>query len=167
MLPFIDHCRSLDIAVLVMNPNFNQDLDTGKKVPSSSTMTEHAILVWQHYVIDSGFEDVSVVAHSAGGACLTEIQTRFANSFYKQVKKIAYTGTRAIAKSRLTQAQQEFMFNNAIIYESSPQPLKTEISANKDTDTCPVVSAGHPKHEYTTGYAQKAIFEQFGFVKPQ
>jgi hypothetical protein len=45
-------------------------------------MTEHAAFVWHNYVIDSGFENISVVAHSAGGACLAEIQTRFEDSFY-------------------------------------------------------------------------------------
>jgi hypothetical protein len=35
MFPFIDLCRELDIAVLVMNPNFNRDPETGAIVPYS------------------------------------------------------------------------------------------------------------------------------------
>ena len=58
------------------------------------------------------------------------------------------------------------MFKNAIHYEASSLPVGAKISCNMETDTCPVVSAGHRKHEYTTGYAQKQILEQFGFVKP-
>lgn len=35
MLPFIDLCKKLDIAVLVMNPNFNRDPETGVTIPYS------------------------------------------------------------------------------------------------------------------------------------
>ena len=56
------------------------------------------------------------------------------------------------------------MFRNAVHYEASSQPLMTKLSADMERDTCPIVSAGHPRHEYTTGYAQPAIFEQFGMT---
>jgi len=55
------------------------------------------------------------------------------------------------------------MFKNAIHYEASNKPIMSKISADFNFDTCPIVSAGHPKHEYTTGYSQNAIFDQFGF----
>ena len=33
MLPFVEICKEKDIAVLVMNPNYNQDLKHGGIVP--------------------------------------------------------------------------------------------------------------------------------------
>ena len=51
------------------------------------------------------------------------------------------------------------MFKNAIHYEASDEPLGTIINANADECTCPIVSAGHIKHEYTTGTSQKMIWE--------
>lgn len=56
------------------------------------------------------------------------------------------------------------MFKNAVHYESSNLPVGTVISADIKTDTCPIVSAGHYKHEYTTGYAFEEILTQFGFL---
>ena len=38
MLPFIDKCRDLGIPVLVMNPNYNEDPESGVSVPYSQTM---------------------------------------------------------------------------------------------------------------------------------
>jgi hypothetical protein len=35
MLPFLDLCQEKDIAVLVMNPNYNRDPETGSIVPYS------------------------------------------------------------------------------------------------------------------------------------
>ena len=147
-----------------MNPNFNRN-STGTIIPYNQTMTDHACFVWEKYILNSGFKDISVIAHSAGGSCLQAIQTTFADTFYDQVKHIAYTDSWVINKSQLTAPQQLFMFQNAIHYEGSSKPVNTKLSCNFETDTCPVVSAGHPKHEYTTGYAQHAIMEQFGYLQ--
>ena len=43
------------------------------------------------------------------------------------------------------------MFRNAVHYEASDKPLGKILSANAEKDTCPIVSAGHARHEYTTG----------------
>jgi len=73
MLPFIDLCNEKNIPVLVMNPNLNTDPETGAEIPFSESMSDHAVYVWDKYVKDSGFDDICVVAHSAGGGCVSEI----------------------------------------------------------------------------------------------
>ena len=73
MLPFVDLCRELDIPVLVMNPNLSSDPESGVGIPMCRSMDEHAVNVWNQYVKDSGFDKISIVAHSAGGGCLTSI----------------------------------------------------------------------------------------------
>ena len=55
------------------------------------------------------------------------------------------------------------MWENAIHYEASDKPVGTILNDNKEVLTCPQVSAGHVKHEYTTGTSQKLIFEFFGY----
>ena len=42
------------------------------------------------------------------------------------------------------------MFEKAVHYEASDKPAGTVINKRLDM-TCPVVSAGHTRHEYTTG----------------
>jgi len=56
MLPFLDLCHEKDIAVLVMNPNYNSDPTTGISVPHNMDMGEHACFVWDKYVEPSHFE---------------------------------------------------------------------------------------------------------------
>ena len=73
MLPFTAKCRELGIAVLVMNPNYNRDPETGASIAFNRSMGEHANFVWEQYVKDSGFDQISIVAHSAGGGCLSGI----------------------------------------------------------------------------------------------
>ena len=163
MLPFIDVCQNKDIPVLVMNPNYACDPETKITVPHSQTMADHAAFVWEHYVIPSGFNQISIVAHSAGGSCVSEIQRKFKDSFYKQVVNIAYTDSWVIDRKQLSEPQRKFMFRNAVHYVASEKPLGTILGANAKFDTCPSVSAGHSRHEYTTGVAMPEILAQFGY----
>ena len=74
MLPQLDWAVKLnDYAVLVMNPNQNKSEETGKRVPLNETMSNHATHIWKNYVLNSGFEEIFVIAFSAGGNCLTSI----------------------------------------------------------------------------------------------
>lgn len=87
------------------------------------------------------------------------------------VEKIAYTDSWVIDKSQLKNDSQKtglnlekWMFQNAVHYEASDSPVGTELSVDLNYHVCPVVSAGHPKHEYTTGFAFDEILTQFGYV---
>ena len=82
MLPFIDVCRDLNIPVIVLNPNLGSDPETGVAVPFCRTMDDHTVFVWDRYIRDSGFDKISIIAHSAGGGCVSAIQTAFADTFY-------------------------------------------------------------------------------------
>lgn len=87
--------------VLVMNPNLN--MVDGKKIPLNFSMDSHAYHAWDTYVENSGFESILIIAHSAGGGCLTTIQREFASTFYQKVKRIAYTDSWTIQKDELNE----------------------------------------------------------------
>lgn len=114
MLPFLTVCNRLQIPVLVMNPNLSRDPATGASIPGSQRMDQHAVFVWNSYVKDSGFNKISIVAHSAGGGCVSAIQSQFADSFYDQVSHIAYTDSWVTHRESLSEQQQKFMFERAI-----------------------------------------------------
>ena len=149
MLPFLDVAKKQGIPVLVMNPNFNYNPETMKYIPYNRTMTDHARFVWKRYVKESGFDQINVVAHSAGGGCLKAIMNTFNDTFWKQVDKIAYTDSWVINRRELDRDQRLYMRSNAVHYLASTLPAGTPIREG----TCPIVSAGHHKHEYTTGSA--------------
>lgn len=74
--------------MLVMNPNLNEDTRTGESIPIPycEDMTDHALFVWEKYILNSGFQNILLIAHSAGGGCEREIQIKFKDTFYNQVK---------------------------------------------------------------------------------
>ena len=102
-----------------MNPNYNVDPKTGKKIPLNDTMAKHAVHVWQNYVINSGFKNILVLAHSAGGMCLEAIMRTFPDTFYQQVSKIALTDSKVISAKHLSDEQHAFVQTNAIHYIAS------------------------------------------------
>ena len=65
-------------------------------------MKDHANAVWQKYIIPSGFSNIMIIAHSAGGHCLTSIMKNNKKTFFKQVSKIAYTDSYPIQGKDLT-----------------------------------------------------------------
>lgn len=91
MLPQVEWALSKAMPVIVMNPNYNVDPETGVKIPFNDTMSKHAVHVWQNYIVNAGFDKLLVVAHSAGGMCLEAIQRNFKDTFYDQVHQIAIT----------------------------------------------------------------------------
>ena len=84
-----------------MNPNFNSDPETGDEIPYSKNMKVHASNVWGKYVQNSGFKNLLVIAHSAGGGCVSNIMKVYPESFFGMVKQIAYTDSWIIERSEL------------------------------------------------------------------
>lgn len=65
-------------------------------------MSSHSCHVWEQFVEPSGFENILLIAHSAGGSCVSSIQKNFVGTFYQKVKKIAYTDSWVASRHSLT-----------------------------------------------------------------
>ena len=68
----------------------------------NDTMENHACYVWKNFVENSGFDKILVIAHSAGGKCLKQIQKSFPKTFYNQVTKIALTDSFVMPHNEIT-----------------------------------------------------------------
>ena len=84
-----------------MNPNFNTDPTTQELIPENTSMEDHACYVWEHFVKNCGFKSLYIIAHSAGGGCVTAIMKKYPESFFGMVKQIAYTDSFVISPSEL------------------------------------------------------------------
>lgn len=147
-------------AVLVMNPNHGVDPKAKDKF---TPMNEHCSYLWKSYVEPSGFKDVLIIAHSMGGKCLVEIQKKFAATFYHQVSRVALTDSMVISKKDIGAKEASFVDNNFLHYQASEYELGHAIpdEMRRSYPTCKHVSAGHSKHEYTTGTSWPMIQMQF------
>ena len=124
-------------------------------------MTEHACTVWEKYVLNSGFKDIKIIAHSAGGWCLSTIQKKFSDTFYDMVGQIALTDSSTISEKELDKNQQRFMSLNALHWVASYDQIGTFQDTRYQNQVCLHLSAGHNKHEYTTGFSWPMIIKFF------
>jgi len=132
MLPQVEWAvKEKGYKVLVMNPNYTSDPKTEEAIPLLDTMTKHACYVWEKYVIPAKFKSIMVIAHSAGGMCLKNIQKQFPKHFYNNVSKIALTDSSVISPKELnTKLQKEFMLSRCVHFVASLQPLGQEDKNN-------------------------------------
>ena len=77
---------------------------------------------------------------------------------------MAFTDALVMEKSSVPQEHQERIFRSSVLYAGSDEPVGTPISSDEANETCPTVSAGDGRHEYTTGAAYKHILAQFNYV---
>lgn len=69
-------------------------------------MEEHCSHIWRNYIEPAGFGKILIIAHSAGGACVTALMQEFSETFFEKVQQLAYTDASFIAQpSQLSAAQ--------------------------------------------------------------
>ncbi|TNV79383.1 hypothetical protein FGO68_gene14982 [Halteria grandinella] len=171
MLPQIDAALKNGCSVIVFNPNLNRK--EGVNIPYCRSMESHSTYVWHTYVEPAKhFEELYIIAHSAGGGCLSSIQLNddYKEDFYARVKKVALTDSWHVQEGDLKKKEhKKWMRENFVHYVASEEPVGKDLDGRggwfSSKPICKTVSAGHPKHEYTTGYAHDEIVKQFGFVQ--
>jgi hypothetical protein len=75
--------------------------------------------------------------------------------------QLALTDSYLSTPSDLTTEQQQFLKTRAVHYRASSLPLGEKLCSDFPSALFPEVSAGHAKHEYTTGTAWPLIMKQF------
>lgn len=99
-----------------------------------------------------------IIAHSAGGRCLTTLYKRFTQEFHDRVVSIVLTDSahKDIRSGLIDNEDEQFMSEKCIHFVKSEEKLG-EKEDNSSDPIVPTFSAGHDKHEYTTGSAWPKI----------
>eukprot|EP00347_Sterkiella_histriomuscorum_P023677 403333772 len=164
MLYLVEQAQKNNLAVLVMNPNLRVSGPERSAIPFCHSMESHAMYVWDKYVLPSKFKKFHIIAHSAGGACLASIQKNYKDTFYDRTERIALTDSWTIDKSSLDRKQKSWMWENAVHFVASDKPAGAVLRDSERMNVCMEKSAGHNKHEYTTGYAHEELIKHFGYI---
>jgi hypothetical protein len=135
-----------------------------KKIPNLSTNREHILYVYDNIISKSPAKQFYIVAHSAGGDGLMYLLRKRQENIFSIPTKIAFTDSIHSLLPLESKEIKNFLKANAIHFVASDQPMGTSIDYVYDFSqkpACQEVSAGHPKHEYTSGYCVKGVFEFF------
>ena len=136
-----------------------------KKIPHLSTNREHILYVYDQIIAKAcPAKHFYIVAHSAGGDGLMYLLRKRTDPVLSQVTKIAFTDSVHSTLPFEAAEIKTFLRNNALHFVASEQPMGEPIDDRymfAETPACPEVSAGHPKHEYTSGYCVRGVFDFF------
>jgi len=178
ILPYLKKIKQAKYGVIVFNPNLNSApevpetikrssfLTTSKiykqplpeiRIPGSESNTRHVRYVWERFADKSKAKTIAIVAHSAGGACTHYLISKIGEQMSQRVCGVAFTDSvHGVSPSDKAHVKH-FIQKRCRNWVKSDEPLDTKIA--KPSYDCLQVSAGHEKHEYTSGTAIESVFE--------
>eukprot|EP01090_Pellita_catalonica_P007577 TRINITY_DN18168_c0_g1_i1.p1 TRINITY_DN18168_c0_g1~~TRINITY_DN18168_c0_g1_i1.p1 ORF type:complete len:450 (-),score=98.85 TRINITY_DN18168_c0_g1_i1:80-1429(-) len=188
ILPYLKKAKAAGYGVIVFNPNYNSDYvdkeetkklltkeamlapkpktrsffgDSGRKkrsIEGNDTPRNHVLYVWDNFVRKAKAADIAIVAHSAGGGGAMGLLRKREDEALKRLRAIAFTDSVHSVSYRETSRVLEFLKKHAINWVRSDEPLDTKLKAWKGGG-CPEISAGHDKHEWTSGTSIESVFK--------
>ena len=161
MLPYVQQAQQEGYAIIILNPNYNRDSRNPRvKVEGSENAVAHCKYVWENYVVKCPAKSFCIVGHSCGGICTLALLREYWEEFAGRVKAIALTDSVHGSCAMLNKKQKAFLRAKAVDWVACNKQLDVKV-ANDGDNGCTLVSAGHHKHEYTSGYAFPSIFPFF------
>jgi len=186
ILPYLKMAKESGYAVVVFNPNLNSTYVEKDKHPpkeqtpleyfmnpekpvtrrgkradikENETPREHTLYVWDNICSKSPAKKICIVAHSAGGDCTLHLLKKRTDQILAKLKAVAFTDAVHSVSPNDDIKIKTFLQNNAINWVTSDKPLDTPVNNLWKDSGCTLVSAGHPKHEFTSGTSITSVFK--------
>ncbi|CAG8461273.1 8999_t:CDS:10 [Diversispora eburnea] len=164
MYPYIQKAQELNWGIVVFNPNNNaveikNDEGTSRVlIPGSESLQEHCLYVWDKFINEAEAKHILIVAHSYGGISTLALLHKLDNDFKSRVVAIALTDS-VHSSSMVPIKSKDWFSKMSCNWIKSHKPLAEKMDEATGYYGCFCVSAGHPKHEYTSGTAIKSVFD--------
>ncbi|CAI2169373.1 11202_t:CDS:10 [Funneliformis geosporum] len=165
MFPYIKKAQDLKWGIIIFNPNANIGRVTKNgevigfaRIKGSESPQDHCLYVWDRFVRKTIAKRILIVAHSFGGICTSYMIDHFANDFRSRVKGIALTDS-VHSFGMIPKHSDKWFRGCTTNWIKSPLPLNEPVREANGFYGCHCTSAGHPKHEYTSGAAIEPVFE--------
>jgi len=161
-IPYIKKAIDSGYTVIVLNTNDNSIIIPGKKkaylIRGCESPEKHALYVWDNFVSNVPYKDVSIVAHSYGGVVTFTLLAMREEELLKRVSAVAFTDSVHFGYASAGSSQaSEWITKIARNWVSSDKPLDTPLSEGKTVDV-PRVSAGTTVHEETSTTSMASVF---------
>ncbi|KAK3097403.1 hypothetical protein FSP39_009330 [Pinctada imbricata] len=160
--PYIKWGIENNYGIIVANTNINEATVNGQEVEirGSKSPEMHTESIWKGFVQNAKAKQIAIVAHSYGGVCTLELAIKFTNEFKDRVFAVALTDSvHSLGHQEASEEVIEYYKERAKNWASSYDPLDTPLETR--LDSCPTVSAGTDKHEYTSFSCMHSVFKFF------
>ena len=167
MYPYIEKAVKQHWSVIILNPNERNGFDEqkDKKIKEFPSMESHCLYVYNNIIKkNKNIEKIYIVAHSMGGECTMQILKNNEDDLLSgKIKKIAFTDSVHGSSYKILSVKgKEILKDIARDFVASMLPLGELVKkADESYNGVDCYSSGHPKHEYTSGYAIEEVFKFF------
>ncbi|ALC45802.1 CG10038, partial [Drosophila busckii] len=157
-LPYIQRAQKLGYDIVVTNTNDNDRTIDGQSMPIKGVENahKHAAYVWKHIVMPAKPESVAIVAHSFGGLVVRDLAEEYSDFFREKVFAIALTDPTI---STAPACCKKYFLDVTCNWVSSNKPLDAEVARAHASEYIKCVSAGHPKHEWSSYSAMESVIK--------
>lgn len=162
MLPQIKFAVENGLSCLIMNPNYEQNINSKKVDPKVKGDTKHCKYVFKKFVKNRCLaKEIFIVAHSMGGVSCSKLIEWYKEEFIDRVVAIAFCDSSFFnTKHILIDRNEEEWFSSVSThYIASHKKL-----GDKENDKIRIsetLSGGHIEHEYITGSSWELIMKDF------
>jgi hypothetical protein len=154
-LPYIKRAKKIGYAVVVLNTN-NNKYENGAAIEGSETPIRHAVSAWKQVVMKCPAKHIAVVAHSFGGVVTCNLVKTFFQFFNEKVFAIMFADSiHQLEKDSSKTAK--LLERIGLNYVASDLAVGTRIK--DDYEAVPILSAGHPSHEWSSTSAFANLFQ--------
>jgi len=129
-----------------------------ESIPGSANPREHVLFVWDTFVRKSKAKVVAAVAHSAGGDGALNLVRSRGDECQERLCGIAFTDSVHCVYKGDEDHVKKYITKHCRNWVKSDEPLDTVMRHQPKFD-CLQVSAGHEKHEFTSGCSIESVFE--------
>ena len=172
MIPYVRKALENNLSVIIYNPNERYDfLNEEKRIEEFYSMESHSLYVYNNIVKkNENIKEIYIVGHSMGGECTVQILLHNKEDLLSgKIKKIAFTDSvhggdyRKLGEEGVQKFRE--ISRNFVGSDKPAGEFEKDFSISYGGVDC--YSSGHPRHEYTSGYAIEVVFKFFNFHKSE
>eukprot|EP01006_Ploeotia_vitrea_P027106 TRINITY_DN59973_c0_g1_i2.p1 TRINITY_DN59973_c0_g1~~TRINITY_DN59973_c0_g1_i2.p1 ORF type:complete len:383 (-),score=170.53 TRINITY_DN59973_c0_g1_i2:75-1223(-) len=139
------------------------------RIPGNHSPSAHTLYVWDNILRHTQARNLMIVAHSAGGHCTMQLLRRRMDEVLPRLRCVAFTDSVHSAASDDPKQVVTFLRNHCINWVRSDLPVGAKVEPEPIPESlrrlgysneadCKLLSAGHHKHEFTSGTAIDSVF---------
>ncbi|KCV71768.1 hypothetical protein H696_01186 [Fonticula alba] len=158
IFPYLREIFARGLGVIVLNPNNNHVEFPGAKrlpIPGSENAIAHTLYVWENFIRPAACSSIDFVVHSFGGVCAVELLAKIEHRRdFKRINQVLFTDS-FHDDDVLPRSTRVWLSKNSVNFAASTLPAGTKIG--RPSEGALQVSAGHPRHEYSSCKAMSMV----------
>ncbi|KAL0485445.1 cotranscriptional regulator FAM172 [Acrasis kona] len=161
MMSYLTRAKESGYAYIILNPNYNENVETLIPIQGHEDATKHVSYVWDVFINKLNVRNLFVVAHSFGGHCICKLMSQSNVGSLNKISSVALLESvhGYGRKFDFNSEVQDTIQNHSASWKASDMPLDTYLGI--DNSGIKVLSGGSRGHSEVALDAVDSVFNLF------